>query len=305
LRRTGPVHRSVRSTSRGVASEGHWRLLRFFGGALLVTTGAIHLDLYLTGYRTIPTIGWLFLIQVITSFVLAIAVSIARSRFTCAASAGFLVATLFGYLLSLRIGLFGFREIRTTAGTVAGVIEIVGFAAFAAFALRPLQPRQSRSQPKAHRLNVNARVALISSRWVAAVLTVQAVFALSLALPNSRAVSPSSGGSTVTLKVADIHGVSVLTNVHGYTLYWFAPDSATASRCGGTCAAYWPPMIGTPSAPGVTGTLATVRRSSGALQVTYDGHPLYTYVGDSAPGQANGNRINLNGGWWYEMKVSK
>jgi predicted lipoprotein with Yx(FWY)xxD motif len=47
-----------------------------------------------------------------------------------------------------------------------------------------------------------------------------------------------------------------------------------------------------------------LKRTSGAEQVTYDGHPLYTYVGDSAPGQATGNRVRLNGGWWYEMKAS-
>jgi predicted lipoprotein with Yx(FWY)xxD motif len=48
-----------------------------------------------------------------------------------------------------------------------------------------------------------------------------------------------------------------------------------------------------------------VKRSNGATQVTYNGHPLYTYVGDSAPGQASGNDVKLNGGFWYEMKVSK
>ena len=64
---------------------------RVAGAGLLITTGAIHLDLYLTGYRTIPTIGWLFL----------------------------LLATLGGYLLSVWTGLFGFREVRTTASILA------------------------------------------------------------------------------------------------------------------------------------------------------------------------------------------
>jgi predicted lipoprotein with Yx(FWY)xxD motif len=56
---------------------------------------------------------------------------------------------------------------------------------------------------------------------------------------------------------------------------------------------------------GIVGSFATLTRSNGSAQVTYNGHPLYTYVGDSAPGQANGNHIRLNGGWWYEMKASK
>jgi Secreted repeat of unknown function len=71
------------------------------------------------------------------------------------------------------------------------------------------------------------------------------------------------------------------------------------------CAAYWPPVTGTPAAgPGVTGKLGTIKRSDGATQVTYDGHPLYTYIADTAPGQAHGNNLNLNGGLWHEVTVS-
>ena len=99
--------------------------------------------------------------------------------------------------------------------------------------------------------------------------------------------------------------MTVLTNAGGLTLYWFAPDTPAASRCTGSCAAYWPPVTGSPKAgPGVTGTLGTIHRPGGAVQVTYDGHPLYTYVGDSGPGQAHGNNLNLNGGLWYEVRAS-
>ena len=97
----------------------------------------------------------------------------------------------------------------------------------------------------------------------------------------------------------------MLTNARGYTLYWFVPDTPAKSTCYGTCAVYWPPVLGTPAAgSGVSGKLGTIRRSVGAAQVTYDHHPLYTYVGDSAPGQASGNNINLNGGLWHEMTAS-
>jgi predicted lipoprotein with Yx(FWY)xxD motif len=275
------------------------------GGGLLISTGAIHLDLYLTGYRTIPTIGWLFLLQVIGDFVISAALFVSDSRLVSAAGAGLVMSTLLGYLLALRISLFGFREVRTTAGIVAGVIEIAAFALLAALTLRPLRHDEMPGSRFTTRIGiVNRRRVLRASRWAAAVLSVQAAISLVLLLPNPSAASTKSGGSAFLIKVAQIHGVSVLTDAHGYTLYWFAPDSPTASRCYGTCAAYWPPLLGVPAATGVAGSFATLTRSGGASQVTYNGHPLYTYVGDSAPGQATGNRINLNGGWWYEMKVS-
>src|SRR5450631_3945177 len=91
----------------------------------------------------------------------------------------------------------------------------------------------------------------------------------------------------------------------GFTLYSFVPDTATKSNCNGTCATYWPPVKGPATAgPGVTGTLTTITRSSGSLQAAYDGHPLYTYVADTAPGQAKGNGINLSGGVWHEVTTS-
>ena len=72
------------------------------GAALLVASGAIHLDLYLTGYRTIPTIGPLFLLQVIAAFALAVAIPVTGSSLVAAAGAAFAISTLGGYLLSLR-----------------------------------------------------------------------------------------------------------------------------------------------------------------------------------------------------------
>jgi len=99
--------------------------------------------------------------------------------------------------------------------------------------------------------------------------------------------------------------VTLLTNAEGLTLYWFAPDTSAKSVCYGSCAAYWPPVTGTPSAgPGVTGTLGTISRTDGTKQATYDGHPLYTYIGDHAPGTASGNNINLNGGLWHDVPIT-
>src|ERR1700757_1732321 len=124
----------------GPAPRARARLaLRLAGGGLLIATGAIHLDLYLTGYRSIPTIGWLFLFQVIAAFVLGAAVLATGARLAAAAGAAFSLATLGGYLLSLWIGLFGFKEVRTTAGIAAGVVEVAAFAALAGLAAMPAE----------------------------------------------------------------------------------------------------------------------------------------------------------------------
>ena len=102
-----------------------------------------------------------------------------------------------------------------------------------------------------------------------------------------------------------VSGTAVVTNSKGMTLYWFVPDTSTASKCTGSCATYWPPVTGPVTAgSGVTGTLGVITRPDGTMQATYDGHPLYTYVGDSAPGQAKGNGLNISGGLWWEMTVS-
>lgn len=117
--------------------------------------------------------------------------------------------------------------------------------------------------------------------------------------------SPSTSSSSTALKTRKINGVTVLTNAKGFTLYWFAPDTKTKSNCNGSCASIWPPVKGSATAgPGVTGKLGTIKRSDGSTQATYNGHPLYTYVGDTAPGQARGNGLNLNGGLWHEVTVS-
>jgi predicted lipoprotein with Yx(FWY)xxD motif len=100
-------------------------------------------------------------------------------------------------------------------------------------------------------------------------------------------------------------GQQVVTNSKGITVYWFAPDTSTTSKCTGSCATFWPPVKGPATAmSGVTGTLGAITRPDGPTQATYDGHPLYTFVKDTAPGQAKGNGVNAFGGLWHEMTVS-
>jgi predicted lipoprotein with Yx(FWY)xxD motif len=106
------------------------------------------------------------------------------------------------------------------------------------------------------------------------------------------------------VKVTSMSGTKVLTNAKGFTLYWFVPDTSTASKCNGTCAHYWPPVKGPVTGSGVMGKFGTIKRSDGSVQATYNGHPLYTYVGDTKPGEAKGNGLNLSGGVWHEVTES-
>jgi len=318
--------------------------LRLAGAGLLAATAAIHLDLYLTGYSTIHVIGPLFLLQVIAGFALALAVLVAplvaRSSWLPAAAsaalgAGFAVSTLGGYLLSLWVGLFGFREIRTTAGVVAGVIEIAAFAVLALLAAASVPAASAVTEGSAVRAPSTvpagagrgqsaggapvgeapslaeraARLRKLALPGVAAVsVAALAVLVISVATANGGSSAPATAGGAAVLKTASIGGITVLTDANGRTLYWFAPDKPGKSVCYGDCAAYWPPVSGKPTlaagATGATGKLGTTTRTDGTVQATYNGHPLYTYVGDTAPGSANGNNVNLNGGFWYEMKAT-
>jgi plastocyanin len=169
---------------------------RVLGAGLLVATAAIHLDLYLTGYRHIPTIGTLFLLQVIAAFLLAVLILALPRPIVALAGAGFAIATLGGYILSLWIGLFGYNEVRTTAGIVAGVIEVAAFLSLSTSALF-FAPTPAKTSAN---LQLTARRALPA-------LGALAVLALVLALALSTGVStaPSSAsaassGTSITIK---------------------------------------------------------------------------------------------------------
>jgi hypothetical protein len=194
---------------------------RVAGAGLLTATGAIHLDLYLTGYRSIPVIGWLFLLQVIAAFGLAAAVLVSGSRLVAAAGAGFALSTLGGYLLSVQFGLFGFKEIRTTAGIIGGVIEVAAFAVLAVLALCPAAQRQP-ALPVGSRSAMLARLqaGVPGAGRAIAGASALALVLLGVAVAGAGGPGPSAAGA---LKTAKIGGVTVLTNAKGFTLYWFAP----------------------------------------------------------------------------------
>jgi predicted lipoprotein with Yx(FWY)xxD motif len=147
-------------------------------------------------------------------------------------------------------------------------------------------------------------------------ITVAAVLALALGLASCSDSTPRYGGagsSTSTSSAAsggaaavDTASVgelgTVLVDGSGRTLYLFESDTGSTSTCTGTCAGTWPALTttGDPTASmGASASmLGTTTRDDGTTQVTYDGHPLYVYSGDSASGQANGQGI---GGVWFAV----
>src|SRR4029077_13344699 len=151
--------------------------------------------------------------------------------------------------------------------------------------------------------------ALNRPRMLLALLAVAAGAAL-LAACSSSGTSSSGGSGSLSaataggLKTAKIGGATVLTNAKGFTLYSFAPDTPTKSNCNGACAQNWPPVTGAVTAAGVTGTFGTITRADGSVQATFDGHPLYAFAGDTAPGQNKGNGLNVAGGLWHEITTS-
>jgi predicted lipoprotein with Yx(FWY)xxD motif len=116
-----------------------------------------------------------------------------------------------------------------------------------------------------------------------------------------------SGSAVVSLGNAGDLGM-VLVDSNGMTLYDFHKDKGTASSCYGACAKVWPPAL-TEGEPQVgngasASKLGTSERKDGTTQVTYAGHPLYTYVADQKPGEANGNDIDDFGAEWYALQGS-
>ncbi len=121
---------------------------------------------------------------------------------------------------------------------------------------------------------------------------------------------PSGAGSgAATLKVASVAGVGpVLVDSRGFTVYDFHKDKGTTSSCYGACAGVWPPVLseGSPQASqgAMASQLGTTKRKDGTTQVTYAGHPLYTYTADEKPGEANGHDIESYGAEWYALQGS-
>jgi predicted lipoprotein with Yx(FWY)xxD motif len=115
----------------------------------------------------------------------------------------------------------------------------------------------------------------------------------------------TSTGASATVGVAKTNLGSILVDSQGRTVYLFKADSAMKSACAGACAAVWPPLVakGKPIAgAGVSAAkLGTITRSGGQRQVTYNGHPLYTFVKDTKPGDTTGQGLVEFGAHWFTL----
>jgi predicted lipoprotein with Yx(FWY)xxD motif len=122
---------------------------------------------------------------------------------------------------------------------------------------------------------------------------------------GSAAPPTTMSGRPATLGVESSDLGEILVNSQGRTLYLFQKDSGTTSTCTGACASNWPPLrvngkptVGSGADASVVGTSA---RPDGTQQVTYDGHPLYLFVGDKNSGDTNGEGLTAFGGSWYAV----
>jgi predicted lipoprotein with Yx(FWY)xxD motif len=127
---------------------------------------------------------------------------------------------------------------------------------------------------------------------------------------GSAAIGPprTASGQTATVGLASTGLGKVLVNDQGRTLYLFRADHGTTSACTGGCATEWPPLRAAGKPKVGTGLQAsavtTIKRSDGKSQVSYHGHPLYTYVGDQKAGDTTGQGINAFGAGWYAVTSS-
>ncbi|MET9895655.1 hypothetical protein ABZZ47_36765 [Streptomyces sp. NPDC006465] len=117
--------------------------------------------------------------------------------------------------------------------------------------------------------------------------------------------SAVSASSSATVSTTSGPLGKILVNSKGHTLYLFQSDKTNKSTCNGDCAKAWPPLKahGKPTAGGGVNSklLSTITRSDGAKQVTYKGHPLYTFADDTKAGQTNGQGLDAFGAKWYVL----
>jgi predicted lipoprotein with Yx(FWY)xxD motif len=137
---------------------------------------------------------------------------------------------------------------------------------------------------------------------IAAAVAAAAVLAFLLLDPMGSNAAQSRGPA---VSAASTGLGRILVNSGGHTLYVFSKDKNDKSACAGMCAQFWPPLLGAGKPRALAGfrasLLGTTRRANGRLQVTYNRHPLYTFLKDKKKGQTNGEGLSAFGGSWHAI----
>jgi predicted lipoprotein with Yx(FWY)xxD motif len=127
--------------------------------------------------------------------------------------------------------------------------------------------------------------------------------ALTAALLATAGLAQAAGGGKLQLRKTKAG--KILANSRGFTLYMFTKDKPNMDNCDATCQRFWPPLTAkakVAGGPGVKKSLiGTIKLANGKKQVTYAKHPLYTYVGDSEPGETSYIGVFASGGRWYAL----
>ena len=134
-----------------------------------------------------------------------------------------------------------------------------------------------------------------------------AVLSLAVGLTSALAANHSTSGSAKVAVASSTLG-RVLVDARGRTLYLFGKDKRDKSACTGKCAGFWPPLItsGKPlaTAGAKAALLGTIKRADGRLQVTYNHHPLYTFVKDARRGETSGESVDAFGAEWWAVSAA-
>jgi predicted lipoprotein with Yx(FWY)xxD motif len=125
---------------------------------------------------------------------------------------------------------------------------------------------------------------------------------------STAAPASSTSHAGTSVKLASTKLGKILVDGQGRTLYLFEADKGAMSNCAGACANVWPPLATTGKAIAGAGVdaakLGTTKRADGSSEITYNGHPLYTYAGDTSPGQTSGQAIDGFGAEWYVLSAA-
>ena len=151
-----------------------------------------------------------------------------------------------------------------------------------------------------------------SSNTSSSATTPTATASSSAPAPSTAAASTSASATASGVGVASVKAENsslgqILTDASGHTLYLFKSDTGTTSTCNGACAQAWPPLLtsGKPTQSGLNESLVgTTVRTDHTTEVTYNGHPLYTFEGDTQPGQTHGQGVTAFGAAWYVVDPS-